>query len=59
MRNEEPVALALVTQAQRDMLGSSLKIVFEIKEGGGDFTELLRALDRIDPSEDNTPNHRG
>ena len=48
MSVEKPVALALVTQHQLDMLGSSLKVVFRIEDNGEQFAELLRALDRPD-----------
>ena len=43
--DDKPVALALVTKTQMDMLGSSLKVVFRIEEGEEAFAELLRALD--------------
>lgn len=45
MVDDKPVALALITRTQRDMLGSSLKVVFEIKESSEQFAELLSALD--------------
>lgn len=45
---DRPVALALVTQAHLDMLGSSLKYVFRKGDGGEQFEELLRALDESD-----------
>jgi hypothetical protein len=45
MQDERPVALALVTQTQLDMLGSSLKHVFRIDDSGEQFARLLRALD--------------
>lgn len=43
--DEKPVALALVTKTQMDMLGPSLKVVFRVEEGAEAFAELLRALD--------------
>ncbi len=42
---DKTVALALITRTQRDMLGSSLKVVFEIKDGDEQFAQLLSALD--------------
>lgn len=51
MANDRPVALALLTQAQLDMLGDSLKIVFDVNDGGQQFADLLRALDDPDSAE--------
>lgn len=48
MENERPVALALVTKSQLDMLGGSLKIVFRIEDDAEGFADLLRALDEAD-----------
>lgn len=45
MLDERPVAIALTTQTQLDMLGPSLKHVFRVKDGNEQFAELLRALD--------------
>lgn len=50
MQDERPVALALLTQTQLDMLGSSLKKVFRIGDGEEQFADLLRALNGSDPS---------
>ena len=49
MPDERPVALALLTQTQLDMLGSSLKKVFMIGDGNEQFADLLRAFDKLDP----------
>lgn len=38
------VAVALLTQAHVDMLGSSLKQVYRVQEGTDQFRELLEAL---------------
>ena len=43
--HERPVALALVTQSQLDMLGTSLKVVFRVGDGEEKFADLLRAFD--------------
>lgn len=48
MENERPVALALLTQSQLDMLGGSLKIVFRVEDNAEGFADLLRALDEAD-----------
>lgn len=48
MQDERPVALALVTQTQLDMLGSSLKRVFRIGDSDEKFADLLRALNDAD-----------
>jgi hypothetical protein len=48
MQDEKPVALALVTQTQMDMLGSSLKVVFRVDYCEPQFAELLSALDSPD-----------
>ena len=48
MADDKPVALALVTQTQIDMLGTSLKVVFSIKDNADGFADLLRALDEAD-----------
>lgn len=48
MADERPVALALVTQTQLDMLGSSLKVVFRVDDNAEQFAALLRALDQRD-----------
>lgn len=45
MAEEKTVALALVTQTQLNMLGSSLKVVFRVEDGEHLFAELLQALD--------------
>lgn len=45
MEEEPPVALAVVTQPQLDMLGSSLKVIFKVDDGEEQFSNLLRALD--------------
>lgn len=45
---ERPVAIALVTQAQLDTLGNSLKYVFRKGDSGEQFDDLLRALDAPD-----------
>lgn len=45
---ERPVAVALLNQAQFDMLGSSLKHVFSIKDSGEQFADLLRAFNEAD-----------
>ena len=50
MENERPVALALVTKTQLDMLGSSLKVVFRVEDDAEGFADLLRALDEADPA---------
>lgn len=48
MQDDRPVALALVTQKQLDMLGGSLKVVFRIEDNEEGFADLLRALDEAD-----------
>lgn len=48
MHDERPVALALLTQTQLDMLGSSLKKVFRIDDGEEQFADLLRAFNESD-----------
>lgn len=48
MPNDRPVALALVTQTQLDMLGGSLKVVFKIEDNAEGFADLLRALDEAE-----------
>jgi hypothetical protein len=48
MENERPIALALLTQSQLDMLGGSLKIVFRVEDNAEGFADLLRALDEAD-----------
>lgn len=48
MQDEHPVALALLTQTQLDMLGSSLKKVFRIGDGNEQFGDLMRAFDELD-----------
>jgi len=46
--SQRSVALALVTQAQIDMLGNSLKYVYRKGDSGEQFEDLLRALDEAD-----------
>lgn len=48
MPDDRPVALAVVTRTQLDMLGSSLKVVFRIEDDAEGFTSLLRALNEAD-----------
>jgi hypothetical protein len=48
MPDKRPVALALLTQTQLDMLRPALKQVFRIEDSGEQFVELLHALDRSD-----------
>lgn len=48
MADEKPVALALVTQTQLDMLGGALKVVFRAEDNAEGFADLLRALDEVD-----------
>lgn len=48
MQDDLPVALALVTQKQLDMLGGSLKVVFRVEDDAEGFADLLRALDETD-----------
>lgn len=56
MPDEKPVALALVTQTQLDMLGNSLKVVFRIDDAGEQFDELLRALNEaVEPASKTQP----
>lgn len=50
MENDRPVALALLTQTQLDMLGISLKRVFRIGDGEEQFADMLRALNESDAS---------
>ena len=57
MQDERPVALALLTQTQLDMLGGTLKKVFMIREGDEQFADLLRALDNSDTSGSRNPMH--
>lgn len=45
MLENRPVALALATKTQMDMLGSSLKVVFRVDDNEEQFAQLLRALD--------------
>jgi hypothetical protein len=45
---ERPVAVALLTQAQLDRLGSSLKHVFRIEDSGKQFEDLLREFNESD-----------
>ena len=46
--HRRPVALALLTQGQLDMLGSSLKHVFRKGDSIEQFDDLLRAFDEPD-----------
>lgn len=48
MQDSRPVALALVTQKQLDMLGGSLKVVIRIEDNAQGFADLIRALDEAD-----------
>lgn len=50
---QRPVALALVTQTQLDMLGKSLKHVYRKGDSDKQFDELLRAFNEADNSTSN------
>ena len=48
MEHEPIVAIGLLTQANLQMLGNSLKVVFRVDEDTAQFDALLRALDQVD-----------
>lgn len=50
---QRPVALALLTQEQVDMLGKSLKYVFRKGDSSEQFDDLLRAFDEPDDQASN------
>lgn len=47
MKDEDIVAIGLLTQTHLTMLGSSLKVVFHVDDDAAQFGELLEALDRV------------
>jgi hypothetical protein len=48
---ERIVAVGLLTERERDVLGASLKCVYPVSDAAG-FEHLLRALDELDPRSD-------
>lgn len=50
MGAERIVAVGLLTERERDVLGASLKRVYPVADSAG-FDHLLRALDELDPGE--------